>query len=458
MKRPNIFKTVLSVAACKFTRFFLRKTGRGGTAVPGIVAMKFSKNILARVSQGMKIVVVTGTNGKTTTCNMLHHAITSCGKKCFLNKSGANLLHGITSDLVSNATWNGKPKYPYAVLECDEAVLKMLVPLIDPAVIAVTNLFSDQVDRYGGVQNTLEEIRSGIQKSDQSVIILNADDPLSSSLALDIKNPVIFYGMDPSVGVQGNVDLADAGKCPVCGCNYSYDFNIYAHLGGYRCTKCAYKRPDPQILIRSIDEKAPDHTKIHVGSSGTVREIDLSIPAVYNIYNAAAALSCIKALDLSEDAASDSLSSVRPSFGRFESFTLGNIPMKMILVKNPAGCNQAFSYVTSLSEDFTAVLCLNDRTGDGHDISWIDSTDYEKLCTDPHLKGLYVCGDRGADLLKRVKEAGAPSDTEYVADYKLLLEELRSTEYPIFLLPNYTAMMDLRTVLHQEIGTKGFWE
>ena len=165
MKKPNIFQTVLSVAVCKCTRFILRKTGRGGTAVPGIAAMKISKNILAAVSDGMKIVVVTGTNGKTTTCNMIEHALTSAGKNCLLNKSGANLLHGMASDLICSANWLGKPNYDYAVLECDEAVLKQVVPLIHPHAIVVTNLFSDQVDRYGGVQNTLKVIRAGVEKA-----------------------------------------------------------------------------------------------------------------------------------------------------------------------------------------------------------------------------------------------------------------------------------------------------
>ena len=459
MKKPTTIQTVLSVAACKFTRFVLRKTGRGGTAIPGIVAMKFAKNILAATSEGMEIVVVTGTNGKTTSCNMIEHALTSAGCDCLLNKSGANLLHGIAADLICNATWLGKPKSHYAVLECDEAALKKVVPFVQPKAIVVTNLFSDQVDRYGGVEHTLEEIRTGVKRSPASVLVLNAEDPLSSSLALDVPNKVVWYGMDESVGVQGNVDLTDAGTCPKCGSDYDYEYHIYAHLGGFRCQNCDYKRAVPDVCVTSIDKVQATGSQIHLKVEDEVREVHVALPAVYNVYNAAGAVAAAKAMGLDAWKAADSLSSVRSSFGRLETFDLQGNRLQMILVKNPAGCNQAFSYLTGFDEDFTAVLCLNDRTGDGHDISWINETDYEKLCADPHLKKIYVCGDRAKDLSDRLKKAGAGEDLqEIVSDYHKLLELLLKETRPIFALPNYTAMMELRQVLSQATGTKDFWE
>ena len=459
MKKPNTIQKVLSVASCKLTRAILRKTGRGGTAIPGIVAMKVSKNILAAVSDGMKIVVVTGTNGKTTTCNMIEHALTSSGHSCLLNKSGANLLHGMAADLISQASWLGKARYDYAVLECDEAALKQVVPYIHPAVIVVTNLFSDQVDRYGGVQNTLKEIRTGVKRSPDSVLVLNAEDPLSASLSLKTPNRVIWYGMDASCGVQGNIDLSDAGSCPKCGTAYEYDYHVYAHLGGFRCPKCGYCRQDPDVAVVSINGRSADGSTIRIRTDEKTQEVHVALPAVYNIYNAAAAIAAVKGLGLPAREAMDSLTSVRSSFGRLETFDLHGTRVQMILVKNPAGCNQAFSYVTGLDEDYTAVLCLNDRTGDGHDISWINSTDYEKLCADPHLKQLYVCGDRADDLFARLQKAGAPAErTQLMTDYRRLVDLLKEGGRPVFILPNYTSMMDLRPILCQETGTKDFWE
>ena len=461
MKKPNTLHAAASVAACKLTRAVLRRTGRGGTAIPGIVGLKVSKNILAAVSQGMKIVVVTGTNGKTTTCNMIEHALTSAGHDCLLNKSGANLLHGIASDLICSADWKGKARHEYAVLECDEAALKQVVPYIRPRAIVVTNLFSDQVDRYGGVQNTLKEIRTGVERSPKSVLVLNAEDPLSASLAIDVPNKVVWYGLDESVGTQGNVDLSDAGKCPRCGGDYSYDYNIYAHLGGFRCRKCGFSRQAPDVAVTSIKEKTSDGSVVHMRPSKKAPEQDvrIALPAVYNIYNAAASIAAIIALKLPAREAVDALSSARASFGRLETFDLQGNRLQMILVKNPAGCNQAFSYITGLGEDFSAVLCLNNRTGDGHDISWIETTDYEKLVRDPHLKKLYAGGDCAKELLERLKKAGAADDILVpFSDYGTLVEKLKEELNPVFLLPNYTAMMELRDALSPETGARDFWE
>ena len=461
MKKPNTLHAAASVAACKLTRAVLRRTGRGGTAIPGIVGLKVSKNILAAVSQGMKIVVVTGTNGKTTTCNMIEHALTSAGHDCLLNKSGANLLHGIASDLICSADWKGKARHEYAVLECDEAALKQVVPYIRPRAIVVTNLFSDQVDRYGGVQNTLKEIRTGVERSPKSVLVLNAEDPLSASLAIDVPNKVVWYGLDESVGTQGNVDLSDAGKCPKCGGDYSYDYNIYAHLGGFRCQKCGFSRQAPDVAVTSIKEKTSDGSVVHMrpGKKAPEQDVRIALPAVYNIYNAAASIAAIIALKLPAREAVDALSSARASFGRLETFDLQGNRLQMILVKNPAGCNQAFSYITGLGEDFSAVLCLNNRTGDGHDISWIETTDYEKLVRDPHLKKLYTGGDCAKELLERLKKAGAADDILVpFSDYGALVEKLKEEQNPVFLLPNYTAMMELRDALSPETGARDFWE
>ena len=459
MKKPNKIQTILSVASCKLTRGILRKTGRGGTALPGIVAMKVAKNILAVPASEMDIIVVTGTNGKTTTCNMIEHALSENGHDCHRDKSGANLLHGIASDLVCDTNWLGKPRNRYAVLEVDEAALKQVVPYIRPKVIVVTNLFTDQADRFGSVENTLAEIRKGVKRSPGSVLVLNAEDTQSASLALDVPNKVVWYGLEQSVGEQGQTDLSDAGKCPKCGGEYEYDYHIYAHLGGFRCPKCGYCRHTPDVAVTSIDKMGTDGSMIHMRTDGSEEEVFVSLPAVYNIYNAAACVAAIKALGFPAQEAIRSLSNVRSAFGRMETFELGGNVLQMILVKNPAGCNQAFTYVTSFKDPFNAVLCLNNRTGDGHDFSWIENTDYEKLCSDPYLQKLYVCGDRAQDLYDRLKRAGADeSRMELVTDYTKLVDELEHESCTTFLLPNYTAMMELRTALAPKTGNKEFWE
>ena len=459
MKEPNKIQTVLSVASCKLTRTILRRTGRGGTALPGTVAMKVSKNILSVPAKDMEIVVVTGTNGKTTTCNMIEHALTEGGHDCHRDKSGANLLHGIASDLICDTNWLGKPRHHYAVLEVDEAALKQLVPLIRPKVIVVTNLFTDQADRFGGVENTLAEVRKGVKLSPESTLVLNAEDTQSASLALGVPNKVIWYGLEESVGEQGKIDLSDAGKCPKCGGDYEYDYHIYAHLGGFRCPKCGYSHNTPDVAVTSIDKMGTGGSTIHLRTDDQVEEVFVSLPAVYNVYNAAACVGAIKGMGLPASEAIQSLANVRSAFGRMETFELGGNVLQMILVKNPAGCNQAFTYVTSFKDKFNAVLCLNNRTGDGHDISWINDTDYEMLVSDPHLKKIYVAGECRSQLADRLKKAGLPASAmQLVDDYGSLLQKLMREKNPVYALPNYTAMMELRKVLAEATGRKDFWE
>ena len=459
MKKPNKIQTILSVASCKLTRAVLRKTGRGGTALPGTVAMKICKNVLSVPAKDMEIVVVTGTNGKTTTCNMIEHVLTEAGHDCHRDKSGANLLHGITSDLLCDTDWLGRPKNHYAVLEVDEAALKQVVPLIRPKAIVVTNLFTDQADRFGNVDNTRREIQKGIMRSPSCVLVLNADETQSAALGLDVPNKVIWYGFEKSVGQQGEVKLSDAGKCPKCGSDYEYDYHTYAHLGGFHCPGCGYKRHDPDVAVTSIDRTDTNGSTFRLSTDGKTQEVYVSLPAVYNVYNSAACIGAIKAMGLPVSEAVQGLSNVKSAFGRMETFHLGDNVLQMILVKNPAGCNQAFTYVTSFKDDFNAVLCLNNRTGDGHDISWIEDTDYEMLCSDPHLQKLYVCGDRAQDLYDRLVKAGADeSRMELVTDYAKLVDELEEEKCTTFLLPNYTAMMELRTALAPKAGNKEFWE
>ena len=224
-KKALRLNTILAVASCKCVRSVLRHTGKGGgTALPGKVAMKFQKDVLETVSDGVDCIVVTGTNGKTTTANILESALTESGRDVLANKSGANLLSGITAEFCCAADWLGRPKKKVAVIECDEGALKQVAPRIHPRVIVVTNLFRDQLDRYGEVMNTLAQIRSGVEKAPQATLVLNAEDSLVSSLALDVPNRVVYFGLNTPVGDQKPREISDALHCIRCGTEYQYHY------------------------------------------------------------------------------------------------------------------------------------------------------------------------------------------------------------------------------------------
>ena len=459
MNKPNILQTIASVAACKGTRAALRMTGRGGTALPGKAARVFAKDILEVTSAGMEIIVVTGTNGKTTTSRMLEHALTASGHPCLANKSGANLLSGVTAEISCNATWLGKPRTHYAVIECDEGALKQVVPLIHPKVIVVTNLFRDQLDRYGEVTHTVEQIRMGIRQVPETVLCLNADDSLVASLADGVPNPVVWFGLDTPVGEQKDAAISDAKYCIKCGTAYQYHYHTYAHLGDFYCPKCGYHRQPTSVAVTAIDKIASDGSRVRLRLGDETQEVQIGLPAVYNIYNAVAAVCAYTSFGLPAGEILNSLSDVHSSFGRMETFRVGEQKAQMILVKNPAGCNQALAYVASLEEDFNLMFCLNDRTADGHDISWIWDADYEQIAEDAHVQRIYVSGDRAEDMQLRLKYAGIQENKIVLCkENDDLLKVMQESSLPSFILPNYTSMLALRKVLSDATGGSDFWK
>ena len=459
----STIKTILGVLACKGARTALRVAKSGGTTLPGRAAMFFDKNILADVSKDMDIIVVTGTNGKTTTCNMLEQALSSTGVDVLANKSGANLLKGVTAEFCANANWKGIPRKKYAIIECDEGALKQVVPLIKPKVILVTNLFRDQLDRYGEVTHTLEQIRMGVEKAPESILCLNADCSLTASLAGDVPNKVVYYGIDCPYGEQKEPEVSDAKYCINCGTEYKYEYHTYAHLGGFYCPQCGYKRSNTNTAVTSVNKLSINGTEVTMefrDSDNVDKEnVLISLPAIYNVYNAVGAVCAYTAAGFNREDILKSLSSTSSSFGRMETFDLDGVDVQMILVKNPAGCNQALAYVTSMDVDYEAVVCLNDKTADGHDISWIWDAEYERLANDSSLKKIIVSGDRAEDIALRLKYGGMDeSKIELVKGWDNLVNVMKKSEYPIFVLPNYTSMLALRKTLAEVTGAEEFWK
>ena len=455
-------RTAMAVGVCKASRSLLHALHRGGTTTPGKAAMAFDRSVLEAVSDGMQTIVVTGTNGKTTTCRMLEHALSSAGKATIANSSGANLLPGVVAEYAVNADWRGRPRKQYAVIECDEGAMKQVVPLVHPKVILVTNLFRDQLDRYGELTHTLEEIRVAVEMEPSSILCLNADCSLTSSLAEGLPNPVYYYGIDTPLTEQQSVELLDARYCLRCGAEYTYSYHTYAHLGGFSCPSCGYSRRHTRAGVTEIGRMGLDGSRFRIRleqeQGPVMKDVQLALPAVYNIYNAAAAICAYTALGGSPDEVIGSLKSVKSSFGRLETFELDGVPLQMILVKNPAGCNQALSYLSGIREEHALAICLNDRTGDGHDISWIWDTDIERISCDPNVKKIYVSGDRAEDMQVRLKYGGADTEKiELVAGDKALIDRMRTSPVPVFILPNYTSMLSLRVALGDVTGKQAYW-
>lgn len=455
------FRAFLAICLCRLLRGFSRLVHRGGTAMPGQWALKVCPNLLSILARGVKTVAITGTNGKTTTARMIEEGFAEQGKNYFANRSGANLLSGITTEFVMNSTLFGKCRKEYAVIECDEAAAVKVFPQLKPQVVIVMNLFRDQLDRYGEVTHTLANIRTALASLPEPITLcLNADCSLTASLAGNLNHKARFFGIDKGAVPSGKKsELSDASHCIRCKTEYEYDYITYGHLGGFRCPKCGYRRAKADYAVTDVAQQRADGSSIVIRANGKSYLAEVNLPALYNVYNAIGAIAAMTEMGIPTEAAISAVASFKCGFGRMEDFALGKGGAKVMLAKNPAGFNQLLSFLQNIPDKFVLVVCLNDRGADGTDISWIWDANFEELCNlAGTLEKVIVSGDRAADMAVRVKYAGI--DPRFVTiehDYEKLVKELETEERPIYMIPTYTAMLELREVLIRHCGGDEFW-
>ncbi len=450
----------LAVLACKSARTAIRLLGRGGTDFPGRLAMKICPDLLEQLAKTVTTVIVTGTNGKTTTSRMIEQAFLDSEISYFANKTGANLISGITAEFAVHSGLSGKCRIPYAVIESDEAAFKQVGKALNPKAVVVTNVFRDQLDRYGEVTHTLNNIRIGLEGCQNAVVCLNADDSLCASLAGELPNEILFYGVNTPIYKTRVEELSDAPYCIKCKRAYVYDYVTYGHLGGYRCPNCGYTRPKPQVAVEELLASDTEHSEVVISQDGRRYDTKVNLPGGYNIYNAVSAMAAGKAMGLDPALVSGSLSRFACGFGRMEKFEIRGRSIRMILIKNPAGCNQVLNFLTDATEPFLFAACLNDRSFDGKDVSWIWDVDFERLAEmGDLLTGVYVSGIRADDMATRFKYAGVPaSKLKLFRSYEALMEACLAQDKPVFVMPTYTAMLDLRASISKKYGFKNFWE
>ena len=458
MMKIRVFLGILTV---RILHFGIRLVHRGGTAFPGRIALKICPNLLSELSRGVRTVAITGTNGKTTSARMIEQAFSDSGIDCIANRSGANLLSGITTEFAMHSTFSGKCKSKWAVIECDEAAARRTFAQLRPEVVLVTNLFRDQLDRYGEVTHTLENIREGLSRVPGALLCLNADCSLTSSLADDLPNRVVFFGVDASAASEAEPpELSDATHCIRCRAHYEYDYVTYGHLGGFRCPKCGYRRHDTDVAVTAIDsvDSAGSRVRLRIGEDE--RPVRVNLPAMYNIYNAAGAITAAVSMGLGADSAVSAVGSFHCGFGRMEQFDIGGRGAKMMLVKNPAGCDQVLEFLFGTEGEFDLVMCLNDNGADGTDVSWIWDAGFEKLgFAGERLHSVTVSGIRAADLWVRLKYAGVdPQKISLERDYEALTRKIAAMDRPVYIVPTYTAMLDFRACLIKHCGGSDFWE
>lgn len=452
-------RAVIAILLCKVLRLVSRILHRGGTAMPGRFALKLCPDLLERLARDVKCVAVTGTNGKTTTARMVEQAFEEQGFSYFSNRSGANLISGIVTEFVMNATVGGKMKKEYAVLECDEWAAKTVFPQMKPRAVIVTNVFRDQLDRFGEVANTLSGIRQGLEGTPDTVLCLNADCAFTASLST-LPNPVLWYGMDEgALDKPGTADLADFDRCLLCGGELEYRYINYGHLGGYRCRRCGFARPKADFAVTSVPEHGTDGSSAVISARGESRFVRLPIAGLYNVYNAAGAMAAMSALGIDTDGCVRALEAAKCSFGRMERFDLGASGATMMLVKNAVGCNQVIDFLRDARGKFSVVLVINNNVSDGTDISWLNDTDFEAFTALPGLVRVAVAGMRAAEMKERLLTAGVKEEfIDSFTDHGELIRWMSARQEHVFIMPTYTAMMETREAIVKAVGGSQFWE
>ncbi len=486
------FKAHIAVFAARVVTALLHLFGRGGTSLPGMVALKICPDVLRSLASGVDAIFVTGTNGKTTTTHMIAQILQDANVPFFTNDAGANMITGITTAFI-----NKKKKLPngerqIALMECDEASLRKVTAHVQPRIIVVTNLFRDQLDRYGEISTTLNLIKDGIALAgDGTTLCLNADCSYTASLGRGCAGKVLYFGFAKQAAQFGMAQdcaagdcwqaegsgnkvsqAAEALSCLFCGTPYKYEYHNFGHLGSFYCEECGWKRPCASVEVEHILELAPAYSRIMVGCANNepARELKVSLAAKFNIYNAVAALCVAQELGIDDDIAFHALGNMSSSFGRMESFELNaNTSLLMLLTKNPTGADQVIEYVQSCVQQSenkaNLVLCLNDKSADGTDISWIWDVNYERLANLDCNK-IIVWGTRAHDMRLRLLYAGVSRELiELVEGEDALLDavdfgsDFNSNEkQQVYLLANYTSMMELREFFAHSCGKASFWD
>lgn len=422
-----------------------------GTSLPGLIALKISKNFLSFLSKycQKKVVTVTGTNGKTTTAGLLAHILKTAQNSVLHNEKGANMLSGIASSLAVN--YKPFSRFDYAVLESDEAYLTKLYDYLFADYLLVTNLFRDQLDRYGELDTTAKKIQDAISKNPKLKLLINADDPMLAGLGE--KNTKIYYGFENITyknQQQESMSPPEAVVCPWCKSDLTYEKRYYAHVGRFYCEKCSKKRTEPNYKAYAVIYD--DYSEIYIKFEENGKEKELyfksGLIGLYSAYNTLAAISAALELQIAPETIQLGLDTYKAVFGRAEKRIVNNKEVLIQLIKNPTGASEV---IRTVNKDTCSklLIIINDNYADGRDVSWLWDTDFELL--KEYTGDIIVSGTRAYDMAVRLKYAGfdtskieVRTDIKQSVDYAISQTEDNGK---LLIMPTYTALLAMQKIL-----------
>ncbi len=441
-------RAALAIAAGKLSAALLALLGREGTTLPGRIALRVHPRLLRTLGSRLPggVVLVTGTNGKTTTAAMIAAVASAADRIVAHNRGGANLIPGIVTALVR--AWGPRPP-EIGVFEVDEGTFPAVCAALAPRLVVVTNVFRDQLDRFGEPSATVARIRQGLASGARPRTILNADDPLVASLG--IAPTTEYFGSDIPPALY-QAEPSDAPRCPGCRSPLRYHQRTYGHLGLWECPGCGRARPEPSVIVRSLAARGRSSEVDLDTPEGPVR-IALRQAGLHNATNAAAAMCAGLALGVDAATAAAAIARAEPAFGRMQWIEVCGHPACVALVKNPIGMGRALEPIlTDPAPGKAVVFFLQDQVGDGTDVSWIWDADLDPLALTQDRVGCFVAsGLRAEDMALRLKYGGVDAGRiEVVRNPTLALRRAvgrAAPGAPLYLLPTYTGLLRMRAVL-----------
>lgn len=442
-------RRLMAVWSARLIKTACQITGKQGVTLAGKIALSIYPPILKELAGEVRkdIFVVCGTNGKTTTNNLLASVLKADRKKVICNSTGSNMLNGVVSAFVLGAKMNGHLDADYACIEIDEASTVRVFPHFKPDYMVLTNLFRDQLDRYGEIDTTMNLLSKAMKMAPDMKLLVNGDDSLSTYLAQENDNPYSTYGISEQVfDDQDSNEIREGRFCKRCGEKMEYNFYHYSQLGDYHCPKCGFKRPLPDFDAAQID--MTDGLSFQVNGF----QVKANYRGFYNIYNILAVYGAASLAGVSLEHFNEILGSYTPQFGRNELFEINGTKVMLNLAKNPAGFNQNIGAVMTDAAPKDIIILINDNSQDGTDVSWLWDVDFDRL-KDANAASITVSGLRCQDMRLRLKYVDISSSLEPDIE-TAIRNKIENGTKNLYLLVNYTGLYTTHNILKKMEGKK----
>jgi UDP-N-acetylmuramyl tripeptide synthase len=457
-------RLVAALLAGKSAAAASRLLGRGGgTSLPGMVARRVDPDVLDRLVGrcGVPVVAITGSNGKTTTARLCTALLRGEGVTVEQNSAGANLIQGVTSLAVGSADLRGRISQGVLIAEVDEGALTLVTDELRPRTLLVTDIFRDQLDRYGemnAVASAIDAVASRLPSD--AVVVLNGDDPLVANMATERTGGRLTFGLELAESRDRITRAADSIRCPRCSSNLDYAYVYLSHMGDYRCTNCGFARPSLDVAVTALEVEGVSETRMTLRTPSGSMTLRVPQAGVHVAYNTAAAVAICLSLGIEIPHAAASVAGVRPAFGRLESIDAGGRRVILAFSKNPTSFNTTLRTLAGIGEPRQLLVAFSNTLIDGEDFGWLWDVDFESAAAS--VEHATAGGLRADEVANRLKYAGVEPDRIDVIEDRRAALDAALAAVPmggtLVITAGYTPTIEMREEMRRRGWVGRYWQ